>query len=195
MNGLFHKMRIFCTYIFLGVSVLSAYATAESFSEKDTAARNEVEAKIALANAKTAHIAELERIDAEIESLKTMLTRLSKLKKLREEKLTGLSKTTADIDKKLLVDKIHLQKIDATLNSFYKKILSKNNLNMISFEDFIDKSPNEKFRYVASILLKMRELDSQVIKNADSTFQTGVYQKASGNLKEGLLKFEEVEGR
>lgn len=188
-------MRIFCTYIFLGVSVLSAYATAESFSEKDTAARNEVEAKIALANAKTAHIAELERIDAEIESLKTMLTRLSKLKKLREEKLTGLSKTTADIDKKLLVDKIHLQKIDATLNSFYKKILSKNNLNMISFEDFIDKSPNEKFRYVASILLKMRELDSQVIKNADSTFQTGVYQKASGNLKEGLLKFEEVEGR
>ncbi len=195
MNGLFHKMRIFCTYIFLGVSVLSAYATAESFSEKDTAARNEVEAKIALANAKTAHIAELERIDAEIESLKTMLTRLSELKKLREEKLTGLSKTTADIDKKLLVDKIHLQKIDATLNSFYKKILSKNNLNMISFEDFIDKSPNEKFRYVASILLKMRELDSQVIKNADSTFQTGVYQKASGNLKEGLLKFEEVEGR
>lgn len=188
-------MRIFCTYIFLGVSVLSAYATAESFSEKDTAARNEVEAKIALANAKTAHIAELERIDAEIESLKTMLTRLSELKKLREEKLTGLSKTTADIDKKLLVDKIHLQKIDATLNSFYKKILSKNNLNMISFEDFIDKSPNEKFRYVASILLKMRELDSQVIKNADSTFQTGVYQKASGNLKEGLLKFEEVEGR
>lgn len=195
MNGLFHKMRIFCTYIFLGVSVLSAYATAESFSEKDTAARNEVEAKIALANAKTAHIAELERIDAEIESLKTMLTRLSELKKLREEKLTGLSKTTADIDKKLLVDKIHLQKIDATLNSFYKKILSKNNLNMISFEDFIDKSPNEKFRYVASILLKMRELDSQVIKNADSTFQTGVYQKALGNLKEGLLKFEEVEGR
>lgn len=195
MNGLFHKMRIFCTYIFLGVSVLSAYATAESFSEKDTAARNEVEAKIALANAKTAHIAELERIDAEIESLKTMLTRLSELKKLREEKLTGLSKTTADIDKKLLADKIHLQKIDATLNSFYKKILSKNNLNMISFEDFIDKSPNEKFRYVASILLKMRELDSQVIKNADSTFQTGVYQKASGNLKEGLLKFEEVEGR
>lgn len=195
MNGLFHKMRIFCTYIFLGVSVLSAYATAESFSEKDTAARNEVEAKIALANAKTAHIAELERIDAEIESLKTMLTRLSELKKLREEKLTGLSKTTADIDKKLLVDKIHLQKIDATLNSFYKKILSKNNLNMISFEDFIDKSPNEKFRYVASILLKMRELDSQVIENADSTFQTGVYQKASGNLKEGLLKFEEVEGR
>lgn len=195
MNGLFHKMRIFCTYIFLGVSVLSAYATAESFSEKDTAARNEVEAKIALANAKTAHIAELERIDAEIESLKTMLTRLSELKKLREEKLTGLSKTTADIDKKLLVDKIHLQKIDATLNSFYKKILSKNNLNMISFEEFIDKSPNEKFRYVASILLKMRELDSQVIKNADSTFQTGVYQKASGNLKEGLLKFEEVEGR
>lgn len=195
MNGLFHKMRIFCTYIFLGVSVLSAYATAESFSEKDTAARNEVEAKIALANAKTAHIAELERIDAEIESLKTMLTRLSELKKLREEKLTGLSKTTADIDKKLLVDKIHLQKIDVTLNSFYKKILSKNNLNMISFEDFIDKSPNEKFRYVASILLKMRELDSQVIKNADSTFQTGVYQKASGNLKEGLLKFEEVEGR
>lgn len=195
MNGLFRKMRIFCTYIFLGVSVLSAYATAESFSEKDTAARNEVEAKIALANAKTAHIAELERIDAEIESLKTMLTRLSELKKLREEKLTGLSKTTADIDKKLLVDKIHLQKIDATLNSFYKKILSKNNLNMISFEDFIDKSPNEKFRYVASILLKMRELDSQVIKNADSTFQTGVYQKASGNLKEGLLKFEEVEGR